>query len=209
MVCHLSDSDFHQIEPIFLTWDKSFCQFRKDFKNMFNRLDHISWHLFNPSKFLNHMALIDFKIDANSISNEYLSIIDAFDIHEGTQTIVDSMNRFLDLKGITRGKRRKYIEITREIFNEEEFSYEIMPPEESSQDNVSKIFTELVEAVHHYYNSGESPHSAYEYRTVMLEEETFVEITNILVKELKSRKEGKTPNNAFMHEIDQVISRLK
>ncbi len=68
MVCHLSNSEVHQDEPFFLTWDKSFTPFRSAFKRKFRRQELISWHLFNPSKFLNHMSLLTFKIDPKTIT---------------------------------------------------------------------------------------------------------------------------------------------
>src|SRR5699024_5795173 len=104
MVCHLSNSQYHINEPFFLTWDKSFTPFRKKYKDKFRRKDPISWHLFTPSKFLNHMDLINFKINPSSMTNDFLSVIDGLGVHNMTRTIFDSMNRFLDIKDITKNQ---------------------------------------------------------------------------------------------------------
>lgn len=76
MVCHLSNTHEHTIEPIFLTWDKSFSAFRRNYIKKFKRKDVISWHLFNPSKFISHVSLLKLKINPQAVSQEILSIMD-------------------------------------------------------------------------------------------------------------------------------------
>ena len=46
------------------------------------------------------MDLINFKINPSSMTNDFLSVIDGLGVHNMTRTIVDSMNRFLDIKNI-------------------------------------------------------------------------------------------------------------
>lgn len=205
MVCHLSDNDFHNVEPFFLTWDKAFTEFRKEFKNRFSRTEHISWHLFNPSKFINHMALLDLKIEPKSITNEYLSIIDSFGIHEKTQTIYDSMNKFLDLKDISKGQRRKYIKIAGEIFNEKEFSYDVSLPEETIAENISSSFGTIIEKINNYYHQESTEFSIQSYRKAMLHEDSFKKIADIIAKELKASLITEMISDNYLKSIDKVI----
>jgi len=205
MVCHLSDNDFHNVEPFFLTWDKAFTEFRKEFKNRFSRTELISWHLFNPSKFINHMALLDFKIDPKSITNEYLSIIDSFGIHGKTQTIFDSMNKFLDLKDISKGQRRKYIKIAGAIFNEKEFSYDVSLPEESIVENISSSFGEIIEKINNYYQKDSTEYSVHLYRKAMLDEFSFKKIADVLAKELKASLITEKISDNYLKSIDNII----
>ncbi len=205
MVCHLSDNEFHSIEPFFLTWDKSFTVFRKEYKNMFNRLEPISWHLFNPSKFLNHMSLLDFKIDPKSITNEYLSIIDSLGLQEKTQTIFDNINKLLDLKDISKGQRRKYVQIAEEIFNENEFSYDVNIPEKSVAENISVSFGEIVEKINNYYHNEDSEFSIHTYRKVMLVEDSFIKIAKVIAKQLKESLASDQRTNNYLKEIDSVL----
>jgi hypothetical protein len=205
MVCHLSDKEFHDIEPFFLTWDKSFTDYRKLFKSKFSRLEPISWHLFNPSKFLNHMSLLDFKIDPKSITNEYMSIIDSLGIHEKTQTIYDNINKLLDLKDISKGQRRKYVQIAGDIFNDKEFSYDVNLPDDSIVENLSDSFSEIIERINHYYYNKDSNYSIHTYRKVMLVEESFVKIANVIAKEIKESMKSEKYSNKFLKEIDEVL----
>jgi hypothetical protein len=205
MVCHLSDNEYHEVEPFFLTWDKSFTDYRKAYKGKFSRLEPISWHLFNPSKFLNHMSLLDFKIDPKSITNEYLSIIDSLGIHEKTQTIYDNINKLLDLKDISKGQRRKYVQLASEIFNDKEFSYNVNIPEESVAESLSESFSTILDKINHHYHNEESNYSINTYRKVMLEEDSFVKIANVIAKEIKESISREKHSDEFLKEIDIVV----
>lgn len=184
MVCHLSNSKEHTTEPFFLTWDKTFTYYRKSFKEKFNRMDIISWHLFNPSKFLNHMSLIDFRIEPKSITNEYLSILDSFGLHEKSRTIFDNMNRFLDIKNISKLQRRKYVEHTKKIFNEKEFSYEVNLPEEEVKDRISKPFESIIDDLNSYFHDPYSKYNIDLYRSMLLVEHFFVKVVDIIKNEI-------------------------
>ncbi len=209
MVCHLSDSDSHETEPFFLTWDKTFTEFRKEYKKQFNRLSPISWHLFNPSKFLNHMSLIDFKIDSKKLTNEYLSIIDSIGIHEKTQTIYDGINKFLDLKDINKGQRRRYIKIASEIFNDEEFSYNVSLPDENLKQNITTSFADIIERINaRYYGDGSSI-KINEYRKAMLNEECFVKITNVIAEQIKQSINDGNITTKYLVEIDKLVEEYK
>lgn len=190
MVCHLSNSEEHESEPFFLTWDKTFIYYRKAFKENFNRLDIISWHLFNPSKFLNHMSLIDFKIDPKSITNEYLSILDDFGLHERTRTIVDNINRFLDIKNISKNQRRKYIQLTNEIFNEKEMSYGINLTDEESKGRISKTFEQIIDDINSYYYDPTSKYNIDLYRKMLLKEDYFLKTVEIIKNEIQMNIKG-------------------
>lgn len=192
MVCHLSSTESHSSEPFFLTWDKTFTYYRKAFKDKFNRNDVISWHLFNPSKFLNHMSLIDFKIEPKSITSEYLSILDGFGLQEKTKTIFDNMNRFLDIKNISKSQRRKYIQLTSEIFNEKEFSHEINLPEEDAKKMMSKSFESIIDNINSFLHDTKIKFSIDLYRNMLLNEEYFLRVVDIVKEEIVLNAKGES-----------------
>jgi hypothetical protein len=211
MVCHLSNSDEHETEPFLLTWDKTLTYFRKAFKGTFHKLDLISWHLFNPSKFLNHMSLIDFKIEPKSISNEYLPILDSFGLHEKTRTIFDTMNRFLEIKNISKSQRHNYVVLTKKIFNEKEFSYEIDLPEEEIKSRISKPFETIIDEINSYYHSGSVKYNIDFYRKMLLNEDYFLKVTAIIKKEIiaeirgEQRQDYKSSINLLLNEYEESI----
>ncbi|MFD2034497.1 hypothetical protein ACFSKL_06825 [Belliella marina] len=200
MVCHLANKEIHQDEPFFLTWDKSFTPFRSAFKQKFKRQELISWHLFNPSKFINHMSLLEFKIDPKSITNEYLPILDSLGLHEKVKTIFDSMNRLTDIKDISKKQRRRYVQLTQQVFNEQEFGYEVDQPE--MIDNVIKPFETILDNINKYYHS-HSKHSIEKYKKMMLKEEYFKKLLEIIISEISN---GPEISNDLTSNIDKLLN---
>ncbi|MCE4566419.1 hypothetical protein INQ51_19015 [Maribellus sp. CM-23] len=204
MVCHLSNQEEHQSEPFFLTWDRTFTYFRKAFKSKFKRREAISWHLFNPSKFLNHMSLIDFKIEPKTITSEYLSIIDGIGMKEKTRTIYDNMIRFLDIKDISKKQRKKYIELTSTIFNEKEFSYEVKLPEEEITNKISKSFEDVLDNINTFLHDSTSNYSIDMYRKMLLNEDYFIQVVDIVKNEIIQAIQGKS-NNTLKDDLVAII----
>lgn len=200
MVCHLSNKEIHQDEPFFLTWDKSFTPFRSAFKQKFKRQELISWHLFNPSKFINHMSLLEFKIDPKTITNDYLPILDSLGLHEKAKTIFDSMNRLTDIKDISKKQRRRYVQLTQQVFNEQEFGYEVDKPE--MIDNVIKPFETILDNINRYYHS-HSEYSIEKYKKMMLKEEYFIRLLDIIISEISN---GPEISNDLTSNIDKLLN---
>lgn len=85
------------IDPTLLTWDNSFIEFRKNYHKKHPGKNF--WHLFRPSKFLDHHALLTFRIDSEAISNDFISITQGeFDIKEKVQNLNDILNRIIDMR---------------------------------------------------------------------------------------------------------------
>lgn len=200
MVCHLSNKEFHQDEPFFLTWDKSFTPFRTAFKQKFKRQELISWHLFNPSKFINHISLLEFKIDPKTITSDYLPILDSLGLHEKAKTIFDSMNRLTDIKDISKKQRRRYVQLTQQVFNEQEFGYEVDQPEMIN--NVIKPFETILDDINKYYYSS-SEHSIDTYKKMMLREEYFKRLLDIIINEISN---GPIVSSDLTLNIDKLIN---
>jgi len=184
---------------------------KKAFKNKFHKRDLISWHLFNPSKFINHMSLIDFKIEPKSITNEYLSILEGFGLHEMTRTIFDTMNRFLEIKNISKSQRNNYVILTKKVFNEKEFSYEIDLPEEEIKTRISKPFETIIDEINSYYHSGHVKYNIDFYRKMLLVEDYFIRVVAIIKKEIvteirgEQREDYKASINLLLKEFEESI----
>lgn len=120
---HNSSSD-----PFFLSWDKAFYTYRKDYIKTFQRGNVSSWHLFSPAKFVNHLNLLDLKIDVDVMTEDLISIIEDDDTAANTKHVLDSIRKLLEKSNVTsRQKRKAYSEI---IFNETEFPNDTVVPEE-------------------------------------------------------------------------------
>jgi len=206
MVCHLSDIRQHGDEPFFLTWDKTFTEFRKAYKDRFHRDQPILWHLFSPAKFLNHMSLISFKIDPKSLTHDYLSILDSLDLHEKTKTLFDYLNKLTDIKSISKDKRRRYVQHTVEIFDSIEFSSETNLPEKEVREAIAKPFEQLLDEINKYYHTEGRRYNIDHYRKMLLDESYFVRFAEILREEIKQNiYNGKKITEEYFDKINGLI----
>lgn len=115
-------------KPFFLSWDRAFYSYRKDFTKTYLRGDVTSWLLFSPAKFVNHLNLLDLKIDVDVMTEDLISIIEDEDTAANTKHVLDSIGRLLEKSNVTsRQKRKSYSEI---IFNETEFPNDTVIPDE-------------------------------------------------------------------------------
>lgn len=209
MVMHLSNRDEHINEPFFLTWDKSFSDYRKAYKDKFHRTELILWHLFSPSKFLNHMSLLEFKIDPKSITNEYLSIIDSMGLRERTKTIHDNLNKFTDIKNISQTQRRKYVKLTNEVFNPTEFTDNIKTVDGDVTTIISKPFELIIDEINKYYHEGQAKFDMEQYRKMMLIEDYFIKVAETIKTEIKFQIMHQKSSDKYIDQINLLIEESK
>lgn len=203
MLSYLSNSDEHLNAPFFLTWDKSFIEFRKVYNSKYLRRSTHRWHIFSPSKFINYIALLHMQIDPKSINDDFLSVMNSFGLTQKTKTIYDTHNRFLDIRNITREKRYKYINILNDLFNDKEFSYE---PDEQSCLLISNYDGILDTLNQHFYNNQKFNIS--QYRLMLLDENYFIEVAKLIKSWVININEEQILNQkyeSFLANIDQLM----
>lgn len=130
-------------KPIFITLDSSFEPYRKQFLQKYRRGQTFNWHLFSPSAFVNHMDFIDFKINAENLTDDLISIVETDDVKDKTLSVIDRINRFLDIPHISSGKRKKYVSWVEELFQSEEYSYQ---PDSNQLEEVSPSIIRFLDA---------------------------------------------------------------
>ena len=147
----LFESKFNN-EPFFLTYDRSFRFYKEKYlKNYKRRASSYFWHLLSPSQFINHMDLLNLKIDENRLSNELLALIECDDFESKTHSLIDDICRFTDIQGVTSEQREKNIKILmKQLVGEGEFSMQIETIS-STEDPSIKKFCELSNDVYSYF----------------------------------------------------------
>ena len=110
-------------KPIFITMDNQFEPYRRQYIDRYKRGASFNWHLFSPAEFVNHIDFINFKVNADNLTDSLISIIETSEMKDKTINVIDSINRFLDIPNMTDGQRRKYVTWVNELFQSEEFAY--------------------------------------------------------------------------------------
>ncbi len=93
-----TDCDFK--EPFLITWDQTFYKFRKDMNKRFSELG--DWYIYTPLKFAITLSVLNFKIDANAINYNIVSIAeDRFNLSNDNISFMDLLNSFYSDKDIS------------------------------------------------------------------------------------------------------------
>ncbi len=141
------------VEPFFLTWDKSFAKYREVYINSYIRRKTMSWKLFSPGKFLNHLDLLDFKIDSSKLSDEMLAMIEVSAYKQHTLKILDVFNKYIGIAVQDKAQRKKYAQMTKEVFKDSDFAQRIEDERaDDSQNNFVRFSKIIVKLFEHYKN---------------------------------------------------------
>ena len=92
------DVEIHNIDPVFITWDKSLYKILKDLYRDNPLLK--KWMQFTPGQYIDRHSLLSFSINSESISQEMLAILSG-DIVQHTMSLLDSLSLILNPNGET------------------------------------------------------------------------------------------------------------
>ena len=110
-------------KPIFVTMDNQFEPYRRRYMEKYKRGSSFNWHLFSPAEFVNHIDFINFKVNADNLTDSLISIIETSEMKDKTINVIDSISKFLDIPNMSSGQRKKYGAWVNDLFQSEEFAY--------------------------------------------------------------------------------------
>lgn len=202
MGIHLFGTPIEDAEPFFLTWDSMFSPFRKKYIQTYKKTRHLYWHLFSPMKFINHMDLLNFHIDIDSLSDDMLTMIEADEYKNHTSRIIDKFSKILDISGIDAAKRRRYVNmISDEVFNEQDFPNIIETENDELQSEIKKVADLFEKLLDHYKKIGNESLATY---TKYVLNEDFFKFLVAEIKETASKEPADISMEKFYEKIDNV-----
>lgn len=202
MGLHLFCNDHGYCAPFFLSWDKAFAPYRKDYINAYQRFGTNHWLLFSPAKFVNHLNLLDMRIDVDVMTEDLISIIEDEDTAKNTKRVLDSIRRLLENSNVSsRQKKRVYSEI---IFNETDFPNDTEIPDEKRL----KMTTDFATAMDKVLTMMQSGGYRFAYfKDIISDENRFKSMVSSMCKLLEKSGIEECANLTFeelREEIDQL-----
>ena len=186
-------------KPIFITLDSSFEPYRKQYMQKYRRGLPFSWHLFSPSAFVNHLDFIDFKVNADNLTDDLISLVESDDVKDKTITVIDRINRFLDIPHISISQRKKYIAWVGDLFQKDEFAYK---QDSSISSTVSPGIIRFFDAQDFVFSYFHDQGGAIkQFQNMLTEEDRFVHYLGIL-KEYASALDASKEEVLFKVEIE-------
>lgn len=203
MGLHLFHNDHGSCAPFFLSWDKAFSPYRRDYLRTYQRFATNSWLLFSPAKFVNHLNLLDMKIDVDVMTEDLISIIEDEDTAKNTKRVLDSIRRLLDNSNVSsRQKKRVYSEI---IFNETDFPNDTEIPDEKRL----KMTTDFATALDKVLTMMQSGGNRFaQFKDIIGDENRFKAIVSSMCKRIEEVGIDECANATFDElraEIDQNL----
>ena len=128
IVGHFLFNNNFEVEPFFLTLDRSFKPYKEAYISKYKRIasKSIYWHLCSPSQFVNHLDLINLQIDEDRLSNELLSLIESDGYDYKTHTTVDNLCRLMDVQNLDKEQKdRNMKSILKQLVGTGEYDKEI------------------------------------------------------------------------------------
>ena len=186
-------------DPFFLSWDKAFYAYRRDYIKAYVKSNGGSWHLFSPAKFVNHLNLLDMKIDVDVLTEDLISIIEDEDTATKTKHVLDSIRKLFEKSNLNNRQKRK--EYTKIIFNETEFPNDIVIPEER-QLKLTSDFAISFDRILTMMQTGN--HKFADFSAIIFNEKRFREIVVDMRKRLTTETVEQCATNVFA-ELEKEI----
>lgn len=192
-----------EVEPFFLTMDKSFKPYKEAYISKYKRIatNNLYWYLCSPSQFVNHLDLINLQIDEKRLSNELLSLIESDGYDYKTHTTVDNLCRLMDVQNLDKEQREKNLKsILKQIIGAGEYSkdLEVIATNETPE---IKSFCEVSNEVMTRYleiNGKALEH----YNEIFKEDKKFADYVSIIKK--YSKDDSHIDYTKLMCEIDAI-----
>jgi hypothetical protein len=205
LLCYLYEENVPDdeilIDPTLLTWDGVFADFRKKYFQLHPKKPY--WHLFRPSKFLDHNSLLSFKINSEAISNDLMSITqDEFDLKNKIQGLTEILSKIADMRTTEGTKLSKGLADIRT-----NYIYDL-----KGKDVDKSVFVEqqpvddLVCEVSSYYSTNKSKHSIEDFKVALKSAEFVNSFLEYISSQLDLFKETKKFSSDYKKQTDSLLS---
>jgi hypothetical protein len=204
MFCELYNSEVHEEgEPTLLTWDNSFYEIRKKYHR--NHEMAFFWHLFRPSKFLDHLSLVKLKINSSALTKDLMSLIDDdFNLQEKVKSLKDILVRIINLETESGFKLSKEISKIRK-----DHIYNLDKPDVEKNSSKSQPIDEIVVKLSTYYINHEGEYSFIDFKKVIDSSELIDEIIAMWKSELNYLIENDQIQSSLYSNMDAIIKKFK
>jgi len=203
MLAFLADKDInvHPVEPVFLTWDKTFFETHSTYLKKFPSSQN--WLTLTPNKIVDIHALLKFSINSETITENLLALI-SDDIISNTHSLVDTLAFILnpnDAVGLEYTSRLAKI---RENEIQKINTSEVTPPENfEGQAVIDDIMFNLT---NHFK---ENLNMLNDFKAIFTKKEFIEDVINLLLKAIGEFYDHKKFDNSLYLGFEELINRSK
>lgn len=202
---HISTNFEANEDPTILTWDKTFKPFRKAY--LTKNLNSNYWHIFTPGNFIDHISLLRFKINGDSISNEILSMIETdFEVVKKVGKLADIITSIVDLKSevginLSTGLSR--------IRKEHIYQINTTDKERDTAESKAQPIDEIIDNLINYYSKKKGQYDFKDFTESLKNEESIEPLLKILERESNYYIRNSVYNQDYEKDFDEIIKKTK
>ena len=203
MVEFLADNDIeiHPLEPLFITWDKTFFEVHTKYVKRFPYAQN--WLMLTPNKILDVYSLLKFSINSETVTENLLALI-SDDIIINTHSLVDTLSIILNPEDEVGLEYTNRLASIRENEINKVNKEEITPPVNFEGEAViDDIFFNLT----NYYRDKDN--KIEDFKKVFTKKEYMDDVVELLSKTIKSFYENKTLDTTLYSDFDLIIEKAK
>jgi hypothetical protein len=192
MIAYLSDQINHELDPYFITYDSLFIKMRQFTLDEIKRVQF--WHVYFPSRFIAHINMLNFKVDAKSFTDDFISILSKTNFTDDTSMLADVMSDFMDIRSDSKRLLIKKLQEFNIKYLSEFYPADIDQEQRSDFNPVG----ELLKEISYHYKDVKIKISLLDIKKLILSPEKTNEISNIFDEALNYySKERKFSPNLF------------
>jgi hypothetical protein len=200
LMTYLSSRANHEFEPIFTTWDTAFYEARKRYFAKFRGSN--SWHLFSPAKLLNHLSLLEFEVNAQSLTNDFLSILYSPENTSKADNFLDAMSNLFD---IGKEEKRRYLVRLKQFSNEYVLEVNKVDTGVEHEKEETQPIEILINRLTYHYKNWNNPYNLDDLKAVFDNSDYFDRIMNVFKRELENLSNNLEVSKNLFTDIDEVI----
>ncbi|MEO8150242.1 MAG: hypothetical protein ABI723_21590 [Bacteroidia bacterium] len=202
MVEFLADKDveIHPLQPVFITWDKTFFEVHTKYINKFPNSQN--WLMLTPNKIIDVYSLLKFSINSETVTENLLALI-SDDIITNTHSLVDTLSFILNPEDEVGLEYTNRLAGIRESEINSVNKEEVTPPDNFEGEAViDDIFFNLT----NYYN--DKVNKLDEFKMIFTKKELIDDVVKILSKAIKEFYDKKILDNTLYTDFDKLILKV-
>lgn len=196
-----NDIDIHPLEPLFITWDKTFFEVHTRYIKKYPNAQN--WLMLTPNKILDVYSLLKFSINSETVTENLLALI-SDDIITNTHSLVDTLSIILNPEDEVGLEYTNRLATIRENEINKVNKEEITPPDNFEGEAViDDIFFNLT----NYYRDNDN--KIEDFKKVFTKKEYMDDVVQLLSKTINHFYENKSLDTTIYRDFDIIIEKVK
>ena len=198
-----ADIDIHPVQPIFVTWDKTFFDVKKVYLKEYPKAQ--KWLTLPPSKLIDAYAILKFSINEETVTDNLLALI-SDDLITNAHSLIDTLKNILDPANEIGLKYTNQLAEIREKEINDIAQKVIVPPENLEGEAViDDVFYQLTT----HYTESEGNNKLNSFKEIFTKEDLIEEVIDVLRKTVAEVYKNHKINKELFSKFDHLIERVE